>query len=63
MSIGSFSVKMSEEANIPEDPLVTREMVIDILKKFEGTKNIQLIQFETGPGTEKGENWSSILIR
>ena len=54
---------MSNENPIEEEQLVTLEMMVDILKEVEKTEKVEIIEFATRPASEKGENWSSTLIR
>jgi len=44
--------------------IVSQEMILDILKKIEKSDDvIKIVKFSTGPSSERGENWSSLLIR
>ena len=44
--------------------IVSEEMILDILKKMEKSDDvIRIVEFSTGPSSERGENWSSSLIR
>jgi hypothetical protein len=53
---------MSEDGASEEYP-VTEQMVLDILKKIEKTDDVRMVDFRASPGSGKGENWSSLLIR
>ena len=53
---------MSAET-VAEPEHVTQEMVLNILKKNENTENVKILEFSTGPAAERGENWSSTLLR
>jgi hypothetical protein len=56
--------KMSTENPTEEaEQLVTSELIVEILKKVEKTEKIEILEFATRSAVEKGENWSSTLIR
>ena len=48
---------------LPEQEHVTQELVLNILKKNEKSENVKILEFSTGPATERGENWNSTLVR
>jgi hypothetical protein len=55
---------MSNENPTEEaEQLVTSELIAEILKKVEKTEKIEILEFATRSAVEKGENWSSTLIR
>ncbi len=48
----------------PKRRILDEEMVLNILKKIEDIDAvIEILEFSTGPATERGENWSSSLLR
>jgi hypothetical protein len=51
---------MAEEV---KTEIVSEGMILDILKKIEKSEEVKIVQFSTGSSSERGENWSSTMIR
>ena len=58
-----FSKMSNENPTEEAQQLVTLELIAEILKKVEKTEEIEILEFATRSAVEKGENWSSTLIR
>ncbi len=46
-----------------EHPFLTKEKVLDILQKAEGTKDVVITKYCCSPGTKPGENYSGELVK
>jgi hypothetical protein len=42
---------------------VTLEILEKILKKVEKNEDVKIVDFFSGPSSERGENWTSNMIR
>ena len=45
-----------------EHPNLTKESILDMLKKHEGTEKVEGLDFKLTPGSDKGDNYSGIII-
>ena len=52
---------MSEEKT--DDDIITLKKMERILKKVEGSEDVKIVKFFSGPSSERGENWASNMIR
>ena len=54
--------KMAEEKT-KTDEVITLEVLERILKKVEKSEDVKIVKFFSGPSSERGENWTSNMIR
>ncbi len=43
--------------------IISAERLESILKKVEQNENVTIVKFSFGPSSERGENWTSNMIR
>ena len=53
---------MAEEKT-KTDEVITLEVLERILKKVEKSEDVKIVKFFSGPSSERGENWTSNMIR
>ena len=53
-------LKMSEEKT---NEVISLETLERILKKVEKSEDVKIVKYFSGPSSERGENWTSNMIR
>jgi hypothetical protein len=43
--------------------IISAERLESILKKVEQCEDVKIVKFSSGPSSERGENWTSHMIR